>query len=105
MSTDVSCAICAMHAEGDAGRALHVEQIRQQRLLLAVMNGSTDATAEIAAELGGCLDCTGRLASLSLLMFGTVYGDVLFRGDLDAACKAIERGLLADLDNHAAGSP
>lgn len=104
MTTETSCAICAMHATGDSARAYHLEQIRQQRLLLAVMHGSADATAEIAAELGGCLDCTWRLASMSLLMFGTVYGQVLFSGDRDAASAAIEQTLAVDLDVQAGGT-
>ncbi|WP_301120314.1 hypothetical protein [Mycolicibacterium fortuitum] len=103
MSVETSCAVCAMRAVGDVARAEHVEQIRQQRLLLAVMHGAADATAEVAAELGGCLDCTWRLASMSLLMFGTVYGQVLFNGDRDAASRAIEQGLLVDLDGQAGG--
>lgn len=104
MIVETSCAVCAMHEAGDSARADRVEQIRQQRLLLAVMCGAADATAEIAAELGGCLDCTGRLASMSLLMFGTVYVDVLFGGDRDAASKALEQTLIADLDIRAGGS-
>lgn len=103
MSMDTSCANCALHAAGDSACADHVAQIHQQRLLLALMHGSTDATAEITAELGGCLDCTGRLASMSLWTFGMVYRQVLFKGDRHAASRALEQGLLADLGEHADG--
>lgn len=103
MSADARCAICEMYATGETVRADHLEQVRQQRIVVAVLNGATDAADETSAELDGCFDCANRLAFMSLGMFAEVFMK-LFRGDADAAIKAIEQGLLEDLDGEEGGA-
>ena len=95
----MKCEPCALHAAGEAQHADRIEQIRAQRLLLAVLNGVDDVTELIAAELRTCQPCSGRLASIYLgLSIATV---VHIHGSRDAAARAIEHTLAEDLDAHA----
>ncbi|OBJ68608.1 hypothetical protein A5643_01415 [Mycobacterium sp. 1274756.6] len=71
--------------------------IRAQRLALAMLNGATDATSEIATELGGCLDCIARLAATYLGGYAAALS--AYAGSPENAAAAIQQGLMRDLDN------
>jgi hypothetical protein len=65
--------------------------------VLAYLNGADDAVGLIVAELGGRHDCIGRLAALYL---GAYAGSLVhIAGSADAAMKAVERGLIEDIDD------
>ena len=92
----MSCEPCAVRAAGEDDRAEAIESIRSQRLVLDILNGAADATAEIFAEFGDCHECTVRLAARYLTM--TAQSLVYITGSVGAAGKAVGRGLLEDLD-------
>lgn len=97
MEAMTTCEPCTLRAAGDTARAEAIESIRSQRLVLAVLNGASDAFREIHAELGGCQDCTGRLAAQYLTMTAQALVKVI--GSVEAAIYGLERGLLQDLDD------
>lgn len=90
------CEPCALREAGNMARAEAIEAIRTQRLVLSFLNGAEDAVGLIAAELGGCRDCIGRLAAGYLGMYATSLAHIC--GSVEGAVKATERVLLEDLD-------
>jgi hypothetical protein len=91
------CEPCALHANGDTDAASLLESIRAQRILLAILNGATDAAGEIANELSECRDCTARLAVLLAHM--CVANLVYIRGGVEQAAAFLEESLLYDIDS------
>lgn len=86
-----------MRDAGDSDRADGAEVIRSYRLLLAMLNGAADATAEISSELGGCLMCIGRLAGLYLGMHAGMMLNV-FGADAATAVQATLTELIDEQD-------
>lgn len=72
------------------------DMINAQRLLLTVLNGDRDAVRLVAEEMNDCVDCRGRQLGLFLAMTAGLVTAVT--GSLENAIKAVEDGLLADLD-------
>lgn len=91
----IDCEPCDLRDAGDAERADHLESVRGQRLLLAVLNGAPDAAEMIVGELRGCYDCISRLAAFYLGSTATTLTHLT--GSVDAAANAISCTLLEDL--------
>lgn len=87
-----TCEPCALRAAGDDSNALEHETIRAFRLLQGFIQNSS-ITAGISAEIAGCQDCTGRLASIYL----GVSADLLlsrYGGDVQKAVAALDRAII-----------
>ncbi|MCW1821434.1 MULTISPECIES: hypothetical protein [Mycolicibacterium] len=95
MST-TTCEPCAMRAAGKTSEAESAEMIRAQRLLLAFLNAQPDVQESIASEVRECRDCMGRLVATYLSMTAGALSQAL--GGTEIAARAVEQGLLEDLD-------
>ncbi|MDM2419346.1 hypothetical protein PP577_17090 [Mycobacteroides abscessus] len=87
-----NCEPCALRAAGDDSTALEYETIRAFRLFQAFIHDSS-RVADISAEIAGCQDCTGRLASIYL----GISADLLltrYGGDLQKAEAALDRAII-----------
>ena len=74
-----------------------MEAIRHRRLLLAVLNGATDAVAEIRPEMADCVPCLVSLAG-SYLAINAGMTVMAFGGDQRAAVHAVQQVLLEYID-------